>query len=448
MSLPPDRPRDPIGWTVALAFAFLVLAAVRLAVPSTPYFDEVHYLPAARELLAFSEPRNMEHPPLGKQILALGMVLFGDRPLGWRIMPLLFGLLALVGAMRAMWFASGSAGSSLLTGFFLATGFPLIVHARIAMLDIFMLGFLMLGLWMCAAAMREPETARRRLPLAGVALGAAMACKWNAVPLVALPGLAFLAIRLVSTRTRFLWSARGAPVPGITLAEAFVWLGLLPLAVYAASYWPFPLLASPEPSFAGRSFLAGLVELHGRMLDLQTQLKTPHPYQSTWPEWVINWRAIWYLYEPVDGAQRGVLLIGNPLSVLAGLPALVWCAFAGAAGLAGVSRSSTAAIAAGAAGRRHDALAVALLYAASLGTWIIAPKPVQFYYHYLLPSCFLLAALALATERLWRRGWRTLPIALVISTAGLFAYFYPILSAAPLGDEQAFLRWAWLESWR
>ena len=442
MAPPPARPRDPIGWHLALTLAFLALASVRLTIPSAPFFDEVHYLPAARELLALSEPRNVEHPPLGKEILALSMALLGDDPLGWRAMPLAFGTLALFAAMRAMWFASCSRTASLLTGFYLATGFPLIVHARIAMLDIFMGGFLMLGLWMCAGAVREPESARRRLPLAGAALGAAMACKWNAVPLAAVPGVGFLAIRMWSTRAQFLWTRRGAPVPGVTLAEAFLWLGLLPLAVYALSYWPFPLFATPEPSFIGRNYLGALVALHERMLELQTQLKTPHPYQSTWPQWVINWRAIWYLYEPVDGSQRGVLLVGNPLTMLAGLPALAWCAFAGAGGLAGVKRVG------GGQGPQHAALAVAVLYAASLATWIIAPKPVQFYYHYLLPSTFLLAALALATERLWQRGNRVLAAGLMLGSGGLFAYFYPILTAAPLAGEQSFLRWAWLASWR
>jgi len=430
MSAPPIRPRDPLRWHVVLTLAFLVLVCVRLTVPSILYFDEVHYVPAARTMLELSAPRNVEHPPLGKELLALGMALFGDRPLGWRIMPALLGTLTLFAAMRAVWFANCSRGASLLTGLFLATGFHLLVQARIAMLDIFMVGFLMLALWMGAGAMREPETARWRLALAGAALGASMAAKWNAVPLAMLPGLAFLALRLRATGWRFATSRRGAPVPGMRLAEAFVWLGLVPLAVYAACYWPFPLYARSEPYFEGANYFASLVELHRRMLELQMQVLEPHPYQSTWSQWVINRRAIWYLYEPVDGAQRGVLLVGNPLTMLAGLPALGWCAWAG------IAR------------RRADAGAVALLYAVSLGMWIVAPKSVQFYYHYLLSSCFLLAALALATDALWRRGQRLVPAALVLGSVGLFAFYYPILTSAPLPGEAAFHRWTWLDSWQ
>ncbi len=430
MRAPPPRLRDPLAWQALLALAFATLAFWRLTTPSAPYFDEIHYLPAARSLIDLSQAINLEHPPLGKQLIALGMLIAGDNPLGWRIMPLAFGTLALFAAMRAMWFASCSRTASLLTGIYLATGFPLLVHARIAMLDIFMLTFVLVALWMCAAAWREPETGRRRLALAGAALGAAMASKWNAIPLAVLPGLIFLALRIRDTGTRFLITRRGAPVPGITLGEAFLWLGVVPLAVYALSFWPFLLFEQTEHVLNEHALPQALVALHQQMLQLQTTLKTPHPYESIWLDWVINRRPIWYLYEQVDGAQRGVLMIGNPLTMLAALPALAWCAYAA------IRRG------------RADCASVVILYAASLGLWMVAPKPVQFYFHYLLPGTFALAALALTTEALWRRGDKAMAGLLVAGAIGLAAFFHPILTAAPLEDGQAFRDWAWFESWR
>lgn len=424
MSLPPPHPTDPIRLHAAIAAVFAALCTIRLTTPSAPFFDEVHYLPAARALLDLSTALNMEHPPLGKQAIALGMLVFGDNPLGWRIMPLLFGVLAMFAAMRAMWFVSASRAASLLTGLFLITGFPLLVQARIAMLDVLMVGLVLLALWMCAAAVREPERARWRLALAGAVLGAAMATKWNAVPLAMLPGLAFLVARLMHDRTRFLTATRSGPIAGMPLWEAAIWLGLLPLVVYALSYWPFAFFAqvNGDPS--------GLIALHWQMLDLQTQVLEPHPYQSTWWQWATNTRAIWYLYEVADGAQRGVLMLGNPLSSLAALLALVWCGWA-------VRKD-----------RRSDCAAVLALYAVSLGLWIVAPKPTQFFYHYLLAHCFSMAALALAVEHLWQRGERLVVWAITLGSAGLLVFYYPILTAAALGDPQDFLRWAWLEGWR
>jgi len=424
MSSPPSHPRDPVGWTAFLTLLFAVLCSVRLTIPSEPFFDEVHYLPAARAILALSHSLNPEHPPLGKELIALGMAIFGDNPLGWRIMPMLAGVLAVLSFMRALWHATCSRFASVAGGVLLVLAFPIFVQARIAMLDIFMAAFTLLALWMCAAACREQETARWRLAIAGVALGCAMASKWNAIPLAMLPGLAFLTVRWRSAGWSALIARRGPPIGGITLPEAALSLGLLPLATYALCYWP--------SFFYDQNAISpgGLIDLHRRMLDLQEQALPPHTYQSRWYQWVIDWRAIWYLYEPIDGAQRGVLLVGNPLIMLLGLPALVWCAWGA------VTQ------------RRWPELAVTVLYAVSLGLWIVAAKNVQFYYHYLLPSCFLVAALALALDRLWQRGWRAIPLAVLAGSTALFVFFWPILTAAPLDGPKAFEHWMWLDSWR
>jgi dolichyl-phosphate-mannose-protein mannosyltransferase len=156
----------------------------------------------------------------------------------------------------------------------------------------------------------------------------------------------------------------------------------------------------------------------------------PHPYQSVWTDWVIDRRAIWYLYEPSEGAQRGILLIGNPLTMLAGLPAMAWCAWAGFAR------------------KRWDALAVFLIFACSLGFWIVAAKPIQFYYHYFAPSMALFAGLALALDALWRRGWRWPTGFFLAAALGVFAWFYPIISAAPLPNERGYEKYMWVDSWR
>lgn len=424
MSRAPDHPRDPVIWHGLLTLGFALLCSVRLTTPASPYFDEIHYLPAARTLLELAGPVNVEHPMLGKEIIAAGIAIFGDRPIGWRIMPLAFGALALFAAMRALWFASASRYASLAFGFLLVTGFPLLVHSRIAMLDIFMASFMMVALWQCAAALQEHERARLRLAIAGAALGLSMAAKWNAIPYAVLPGLAFLTVRLRTMGWRGLFGHRGLPIRGMRLPEAALWLGLVPLLTYALTFTPAFFYA--EQPVAPSELLAlqqRMVELHGRVIE-------PHNYQSVWYEWITNWRAIWYLYEEVDGAQRGVLLIGNPLTMLAGLPAIAWCSWAG------IARG------------RNDALGVAVLYFAGMLFWIVAAKPVQFYYHYLLPSCFLLAGLALALDALRRRGHFWIPALTLSGSALLFAFYWPILTAAALDGPRAFEIWAWLPSWR
>lgn len=420
----PEHETDPLGWTACFALGFLALCLVRLTIPSQPFFDEVHYLPAARALLNGSAWLNREHPILGKEIIAASIYLLGDTPLGWRLPSALFGTLTLFACMRALWFASNARFATLAFGVLLASGFYLFVQSRIAMLDIFMTGFFALALWQLAAALREPETARWRLVIAGIAIGFAMASKWNVVLLAMLPGLAFFVARLSAGRRRLLTSRRGIPIPGVSLLEASVLLGALPLLCYFLPHMA-AWFVDHDPLQPG-----GFLAYHGDVLALQASVKQPHPYQSQWWQWMLNLRAIWYLYEPIDAVQRGIVLLGNPLSVLLGLPALLWC------GWTGLVR------------RDWGRIGIVLMYAISLGMWIVVNKPIQFIYHYFLPSLFLFAALALALDDLRKVGKYWLSLVPLAGSVVMFAYFYPVLSAAPLDGDMAFLSWSWIEGWR
>ena len=429
----PAVSRDPLAWCWLLTAAFLALALHRLAIPSTPYFDEIHYLPAARNLLALSEVKNPEHPLLGKELIAASMWLLGDNSFGWRLPSALAGALALFAALRATWWASLSRPATLIAGLLLASNFLLFVIARIAMLDPAMLAFAMVSLWLCARAVRRPRHGHLTLGLAGVALGLSLAAKWSVAPLAVLPGLAFAIARFVDLkhrRAQVLTARDAGPVAGVSLIEAAVLLGAVPVAVYLLSFLPLGWFATGAVPFSD------VLEFQWRMKDLQESVVKPHPYQSVWWQWVADWRPIWFLYERIDGAQRGVLLVGNPLTMWLGLPAVLACAVWG-----WLRRGSPLGPA---------MLAAAVLYTASLALWIVAPKPVQFYYHYLMPGMFLTIALALVLGALWQRGghWRWPAVVVVAGSIGLFAWFYPILSSARLPGTGSFQTYTWLHSWR
>ncbi|WP_342803809.1 hypothetical protein [Novosphingobium album (ex Liu et al. 2023)] len=72
---------------LCLTAIFIAVGSYGLLSPATLYFDELHYIPAARSLLHLA-PANLEHPLVGKEILAASIALLGDRPLAWRLPPL------------------------------------------------------------------------------------------------------------------------------------------------------------------------------------------------------------------------------------------------------------------------------------------------------------------------------------------------------------------------
>ncbi|MGE3692465.1 MAG: phospholipid carrier-dependent glycosyltransferase [Novosphingobium sp.] len=423
----PAPQRDPLIWCIAIALAFLGLVWHRLGIPSKIYFDEVHYVPAARKLLQW-EMVNTEHPMLGKQILAAAISLLGDKPLSWRIPSALFGAFGLFAFGRLIWHASHRRFATLAGMFLLATSFAWFIQSRIAMLDMFMAAFGICGLWQVAVALNRPaRRARWHLLAAGVLFGLSMGVKWSMAPAVALPGLAMLALRFRDHGRRFIVESGTRPLPGIALWEAGIWIGLVPLAIYWATYMPGFLM--PKNPIDPLQPLAW----HRYMIRLQDSVTALHTYRSIWPDWVVNWRAVWYLYQEVDSAQRGVLLIGNPFSMLAGLSALLWCLWAG------LWR------------RRHDALAFAGLYLALLSLWIVSEKPIQFYYHYLMPGTMLMACLSLGLDDLWNRGgrWRWFALSALGLAGAMFVWFYPIISAAMLHNgKDSYAQWMWLAGWR
>ncbi|MEY4160845.1 MAG: hypothetical protein RLZZ136_1466 [Pseudomonadota bacterium] len=423
----PFRERDPWRWCAGIACAFLALLWIRLHIPSKIYFDEVHYVKAARILLSMDHPQNAEHPMVGKEILAAGIYWFGDSPTGWRIMPALFGTLGLFAFSRTLWLASQRRLATIVGTLLLATDFAWFVQSRIAMLDIFMGAFCMLALWQVAGAVRMPQQARWRLALAGVFFGLSLGAKWTVAAPAMVPGLAFLVLRAKQHGKRCLIATQGPPVPGISLIEAGLWLGAVPLLVYASTFLPtFYYAHNPVDPWH-------LIDYHHTMIRLQDSVVKRHTYMSVWWQWVLDYRPIWYLYEAVDGAQRGVLLLGNPIAMWAGLPALGWCLWAG--------------IRQG----RKDVLAFTMLYLAAIGMWIGNSKPVQFYYHYLLAGSFLMACLALALDSLWQRQdrWRWLAAATLAGALIAFVWFLPIISAAELSHgRKSYVTWMWLDSWR
>jgi dolichyl-phosphate-mannose-protein mannosyltransferase len=395
--------RRPRLAALLLGLATFALFALHLGRPGTIVFDEVHYVPAARAMLDFSMPMNSEHPPLAKQAIAIGMALFGDGPIGWRAMSVVAGVATVLGGFAILLLAFGRVPVALIGAVLVALNQMVFVQARIAMLDGFLGAFVTCGI--AALVWAGQGRSFLRLALAAILFGAATATKWAAAPYVALACLAIL------------WSLRARPATALAATFAF---GTIAVATYFASF--VPLFFHARDAFAP----GDLIAQQWRMLDSQTQILRPHPYQSDWYSWPLMLRPIWYFYEPDAGVQRGVLLIGNPVVLWGGLASIVACGVAWWRG-----------------SKPHGALAG--LWAFSLAIFAVIPKSLGFFYYYHLSSVFVALALAAA---IYRYATPRAQLAVVGAAAIAFLWFYPILSGAALPDDQAFVRWMLFDGWR
>ncbi|MGK3942545.1 phospholipid carrier-dependent glycosyltransferase [Streptomyces caeruleatus] len=253
------QPRPARRWLVPLLVVVLLAqmaaAMVTTAVQQTPTIDEPVYVATAAEYLhGQGISYNPEHPPLGKLVIAVGVAIAGphvdtafDGPqidLGphllyesgndpWRLMfwarlPVI--VLTLLSGLVVFAFARELAGRAAgLTALALYSFSPdVVAHGALATLDVPMAGFLLTAVWLLWRARVRP---RLYLPLAGLALGAALATKMSALPAVpVLLALAALSVwtahRGAGARRRLLRVLAGAAV--LTLAAvAVVWASYL-----------------------------------------------------------------------------------------------------------------------------------------------------------------------------------------------------------------------------
>lgn len=411
---------------VALFLVAHLALLIGLAKPEKSVFDEVHYVPAARQMLApsMSEPMlNPMHPPLAKELIATSIAAFGDNAFGWRYPATLFGAFAVVAIYLCGLVLFSAQGPAIAAALIAAANQMLYVQARIAMLDIFALGF---GLLAIAAFMHgfRRERPHTLFALAGSLFGCAAACKWSGLfPLGVCIALVAV-IRLLQGWRALFADARPSDWyrpdlwPGFGLRHVALCFAILPAVTYLAAFVPLYGLSLPDLIEAQRRIFA----------DNTTTAIAGHTYMSAWPSWPLLARPVWFLFDKTaEDNVSAVVFLGNPLVLW---PALL--------ALAVVLRDVVVA-------RRWDAFLIATFYFGSWLAWALLPRTLGFIYYYLPAATVASLALVYVLRREGMPRW--LLWAYVGIAAAGFAVMLPI-SAAFIGTSmQMFNRLMLFQSW-
>jgi predicted membrane-bound dolichyl-phosphate-mannose-protein mannosyltransferase len=145
-------------------YLFVISAALRLIwldkPPGLLIFDESYYVNVARIILRMPQQPNVfpnaipgidsvnqEHPLLAKLLIALSMSIIGDNGWGWRIPSVVFGLLSIFVLYLLLKKTAKSPLIALMGTFLFSFDTLVFVHSRIATLDVFVLGFMLLGFY-------------------------------------------------------------------------------------------------------------------------------------------------------------------------------------------------------------------------------------------------------------------------------------------------------------
>jgi len=399
---------------------------VGLVTPDKFVFDEVHYVPAARQMLGAepSQPMlNPMHPPLAKELIAASIATFGDNALGWRYPATLFGALAIVAIYLCGLALFGSQGPAIASALIAAFNQMLYVQSRIAMLDIFALGLGLLAIaaFMLGFLMERPQAL---FATAGALFGFAAACKWSGLFPLAVCIVIVAVIRLMQGWHTLFADAKPGDWyrpdlwPNFGAHHAVLCFGLLPAVTYLAAFVPLYGLS-----------LSDLIEAQRRIFaDNTTTAIAGHTYMSSWPSWPLLARPVWFLFDKTaDDNVAAVVFLGNPLVLW---PALL--------ALAIVLRDFIVA-------RRWDAFLIAAFYFGPWLAWALLPRTLGFIYYYLPAATAASLALVYVLRRDGLPRW-VLWAYVGVAAIG-FAVMLPI-SAAFIGTSmQNFNRLMLFQSW-
>ena len=131
----------------------------------TPLFDEKYYAVQAAEVLRNNGVEDNQsygvvvHPPLGKQLIAIGEKLFGYTPLGWRFASVIAGTMVIFLMIRVVRRLTRSTLMGGIAGVLIICDGVSFVMARTALLDVFQEVFI-LAAFACLIADREQTRAR------------------------------------------------------------------------------------------------------------------------------------------------------------------------------------------------------------------------------------------------------------------------------------------------
>ncbi|WP_245719963.1 dolichyl-phosphate-mannose--protein mannosyltransferase [Nocardia uniformis] len=504
---PTDRVR---GWVVTLVLTAIAAFTrfLMLGYPTdgkTPVFDEKHYAPQGWQILTGNGVEDnpgyglVVHPPVGKQMIAIGEAIFGYNGWGWRFTAAVCGTILVLLVIRIVRRMARSTLIGAFAGIVLIADGVTFVSSRIGMLDIFQTLFITAAFG-CLIVDRDEIRARmakvdmegriRDSPYgprfgvrwwrfgAGVLLGLACGTKWSGLYFV----VAFTALSLAfdiaarrGYRVRMPWQGTALRDLGPTVYA----LAVVPVLVYLMTFWAWFANETSYDRWAVGGAKVGSDGLFswvpdalrslwfygGEVLSFHEGLTNSagnhHPWESKPWTWPMGLRPMLYYYADsgVTGCGssqcvKAIMLIGTPAIWWLALPVLGWA----------IWRTLV----------RRDWRYAAILvgYGAGLLPWFLSLDR-QMYFFYAVPLApFLAMAVALVLGDILGHaapsgrqltgavGWQQftptserqglgllivcLYLALVIAN---FIWLWPILTAYPItpGDWHDRL---WLPSWR
>jgi dolichyl-phosphate-mannose-protein mannosyltransferase len=377
-----------------------------LGFPASILWDERYFPAMANKYLQGVYQFDL-HPPLGKFIIAVGIAMWGNEPLGWRIMPTLLGLALLPLAAFLGWYCLKERVGAMLLAAFFAAETIFIVHSRIGVMDIFVVFFVLAAF---LAALRAESN--RQVIFSSVLLGLAVAVKWAAFPVAVPIGYVLWRKGLLRSFVGGLWISAVVYV-AVVYAGALITITTNPIQAWVWA-WDWHVDAARKVT-----------------------VSIPHTWGSPWWSWPIMLRPIRFFYGTnAEGLFRVVLAIGNPLIWWSSTLAVLVSIF-------DIARKAVA--------RKLSAddpiIPIVLGYVFLLAPWVAGTR-IPYIYNYLPVYPFAILALAYWLCKIWNlsRWGSWAVVGFAACAVALTVFFLPLVLAIPISEDDI-MRRVWIDYW-
>lgn len=441
---------------VILAILAFVIHFAFLAYPNQTIFDEVYFGKFAAAYFNHEYYFDI-HPPLGKLIIAgwawltnfdlifnydkIGTAASSNLFFTVRFLPALFGALFVLLFSWFAYLATRSKRVALIAGSLILLDNAFLVQSKITAIDIFLLFFEILTLCFFLLYQKEKTFSKKWiacLVLTGIAFGLTISIKWTGLAAIGIIAVILLANILSQKMSEWLnpknYSASRILKLKVALISIFT-ISTIGFLIYLIPFYiHFNLLNKSGPGDAfmtkrfqdelknGKentpnplSFWEKFTELNTTMYTASANLTATHPFGSTWSQWPLNKKPIYYWYQGTtseNGEKIGkIYFLGNPI---------IWWLALGAIGLTLISAISKK--------ERQNItpfMCVLILgYFANLLPFI-GVKRVAFLYHYLPAVMFAILLLSIYLEKIYRKDKEIFTV-IIITITIFFAVLAPL----------------------
>jgi dolichyl-phosphate-mannose-protein mannosyltransferase len=403
---------------------------------SSTIWDEYYYVTTAYQFNHHLPALITVHPPLGMYLISAGMSVFGDNPLGWRIVPDLAGILLLILVYVFTKKLSLSRSAAVIASILLSVDFMHFMITRMASLESTLAFFAILSvffLYCYTEARRHGEsfnaTLRYLLPCA-LSIALAISIKWSAL-------YSLVTALLVITYFEFVYAYRDSLhaklIVILNICALFV---VLPVSLYFSCYYPtvfYPFYKNSSMN----DFWSFVSSLQPVMYQFHTQMINHVPNGgggSQWWQWplITQPQLVYRWLDARSNLSSLGLLMGNPL---------IWWLFYPSVLLMFVHMLKV---------RKFMPLFLLSATLLQFLSYALFGR-ISYIYYFYISSVFgimMLGYLFSQALQLKNRRLNYLIVAYVLACILLFVAFYPLLSGLPV-DRGYFIKYLlWYHNWQ